>query len=64
MIYAIDANILVYAYNLDSPFNPIASVFLEEEVLTGNIRACLPYQTLYEFYAYDGSGTSGKTCTT
>lgn len=51
MIYAVDANILVYAYNLDSPFNPIASVFLEEKVLTGNIRACLPYQSLYEFYA-------------
>ncbi|MGH7909206.1 MAG: type II toxin-antitoxin system VapC family toxin [Thermodesulfobacteriota bacterium] len=51
MIYAIDANILVYAYNLDSPFNPRASAFLEEEVLTGNIKACLPYQSLYEFYA-------------
>ena len=51
MIYAIDANILVYAYNLDSPFNLRASVFLEEDVLTGNIKACLPYQSLYEFYA-------------
>ena len=51
MIYAIDANILVYAYNLDSPFNLRASVFLEEEVLTVNIKACLPYQSLYEFYA-------------
>ena len=51
MIYAIDASILVYAYNLDSPFNPRASAFLEEEVLTGNIKACLPYQSLYEFYA-------------
>jgi predicted nucleic acid-binding protein len=51
VVYAIDANILVYAYNLDSPLNPRASAFLEKEVLTGNIRACLPYQSLYEFYA-------------
>lgn len=51
MIYAIDANILVYAYNLDSPLSLRVSAFLEEEVLTGNIRACLPYQSLYEFYA-------------
>ena len=51
MIYAIDANILVYAYNIDSPLNPRASTFLEQEVLTGNIRGCLAYQSLYEFYA-------------
>jgi predicted nucleic acid-binding protein len=51
VIYAIDANILVYAYNLDSPLNPRASAFLEEDILTGNIKACLPYQSLYEFYA-------------
>ena len=51
MIYAIDANILVYAYNLDSPLNPRASAFLEEDILTRNIKACLPYQSLYEFYA-------------
>ena len=51
MIYAIDTNILVYAYNLDSPLNTRASSFLEGEVLTGNIKACLPYQSLYEFYA-------------
>ena len=47
----IDTNILVYAYNLDSQLHPRASAFLEEEVLTGNIKACLPYQSLYEFYA-------------
>jgi len=51
VIYAIDANILVYAYNLDSPFNSKAYSFLEEKVLTRYIRACLPYQSLYEFYA-------------
>ncbi len=51
MIYAIDANILVYAYNLDSQFNLKAFAFLKEEVLTGNVKACLPYQSLYEFYA-------------
>jgi len=51
VIYAIDANILVYAYNIDSPLNPRASTFLEQEVLTGNIRGCLAYQSLYEFYA-------------
>lgn len=51
MIYAIDTNILVYAYNLDSPLNTRASSFLEDEVLTGNIKACLPYQSLYEFFA-------------
>ena len=51
MIYAIDANILVYAYNLDSLLNPRASAFLEEDILSGNIKACLPYQSLYEFYA-------------
>lgn len=51
MIYAIDANILVYAYNLDSQFNLKASAFLEKEILTGNLKACLSYQSLYEFYA-------------
>jgi uncharacterized protein len=51
VIYAIDANILVYAYNLDSQFNLKAFAFLKEEVLTGNVKACLPYQSLYEFYA-------------
>lgn len=51
MIYAIDTNILVYAYNLDSSLNPKASSFLEENVLTGKIKACLPYQCLYEFFA-------------
>jgi predicted nucleic acid-binding protein len=51
VIYAIDSNILVYAYNLDSPLNSRASAFLEEDILTGNIKACLPYQSLYEFYA-------------
>lgn len=51
MIYAIDINILVYAYNLDSPLNQRASAFLEDDILTGNIKACLPFQSLYEFYA-------------
>ncbi|MBI2487381.1 MAG: PIN domain-containing protein [Deltaproteobacteria bacterium] len=51
MIYAIDTNILVYAYNLDSPLNQRASAFLEDDILTGNIKACLPFQSLYEFYA-------------
>jgi len=51
VVYAIDANILVYAFNLDSPLNPKAHAFLKEKVLTGNISACLPYQSLYEFYS-------------
>ncbi len=51
MIYAIDTSILVYAYNLDSVLNPKASSFLEENVLTGEIKACLPFQCLYEFFA-------------
>jgi len=51
VVYAIDANILVYAFNLDSPLNPKAHAFLREKVLTGSINACLPYQSLYEFYS-------------
>jgi len=51
VVYAIDANILVYAYNLDSPLNLKAYTFLKEEALAGNLRACLPYQSLYEFYS-------------
>jgi predicted nucleic acid-binding protein len=51
VVHAIDANILVYAYNLDSPLNQKAYAFLKEEVLTGNIEACLSYQSLYEFYS-------------
>ena len=51
MVYAIDANILVYAYNLDSPFHLKTYAFLKEEVLSGNLKACLPYQSLYEFYS-------------
>ncbi len=51
MVYALDANILVYAYNLDSPLNQKAYAFLKEEVLSGNLKACLPYQSLYEFYS-------------
>lgn len=51
MVYAIDANILVYAYNLDSPFHLKTYTFLKEEVLSGSLRACLPYQSLYEFYS-------------
>jgi len=51
VVYALDANILVYAYNLDSPLNQKAYVFLKEEVLSGNLKACLPYQSLYEFYS-------------
>ncbi|HWP93380.1 MAG TPA: PIN domain-containing protein [Thermodesulfobacteriota bacterium] len=51
MVYAIDTNILVYAFNLDSPLNPKAHAFLKEEVLTGSISTCLPYQSLYEFYS-------------
>lgn len=51
MVYAIDANILVYAYNLDSPLHLKTYTFLKEEVLSGSLRACLPYQSLYEFYS-------------
>ena len=51
MVYAIDTNILVYAYNLDSPHHLKAYNFLKEEVLGGKLKACLPYQSLYEFYS-------------
>jgi predicted nucleic acid-binding protein len=51
VVYAIDTNILVYTFNPDSPLNSKAHAFLKEKVLTGNIKACLPYQSLYEFYS-------------
>lgn len=51
MVYAIDTNILVYAFNLDNPLNKKAYAFLKEKVLTGIIGTCLSYQSLYEFYS-------------
>ena len=51
MVYAIDTNILVYAYNLDSPHHLKTYTFPKEEVISGNLKACLPYQSLYEFYS-------------
>ena len=52
MIYAIDANILVYASNPGQRETFLkANRFLNEQVLTGKIEACIAYQTFYEFYA-------------
>ena len=48
--YLIDSNILIYAANEDSPHQKPASQIMSK-VITGNINACLSYQTLYEFYA-------------
>lgn len=60
MIYAIDANILVYATNLGQGDTFLkANRFVNEQVLTGKIEACIAYQTFYEFYAIPPRGTAG-----
>jgi len=46
----LDANILVYAVNLDAPQHEIARQ-LRDDVVVGNIAGCLCLQVLIEFYA-------------
>jgi len=49
--YLIDSNILVYAYDVDSPYHKKAKELMDKKVLSGKINACVAHQTLYEFYA-------------
>lgn len=48
--YLIDSNVLIYASNEDSEYQPQALEVMRN-VLAGEIRACIAYQSLYEFYA-------------
>lgn len=49
-IYLIDSNILIYSVNENSPHRKPALEIMNK-VITGEVNACLSYQTLYEFYA-------------
>ncbi|MHB8579130.1 MAG: type II toxin-antitoxin system VapC family toxin [Ignavibacteriaceae bacterium] len=46
----LDANILIYAANKNSPFHKVA-VTLREKGLEGEISLCLSPKTLNEFFA-------------
>ncbi len=46
----LDTNILVHAYNDASPYQKKASKIMQKAV-TGEIKACLTSQVLYEFFA-------------
>lgn len=52
-MFAIDTNLLVYAHNTASPFNPPAKAFLEQVMNTRNVEGqlaiCFPAQVLLEF---------------
>lgn len=48
--YLIDSNILIYASNEDSEYQPQALEVMHK-VLAREIQACTAYQSLYEFYA-------------
>ena len=52
-MYALDTNLLVYAYNTASPFHPRAKVFIEkvmnERDANGMLSICIPGQVLMEF---------------
>jgi len=49
-IFLIDSNILVYAYNEDSPYHQKAAEIRDKAVL-GEIPCCLTPQNLYEFFS-------------
>ena len=49
--YLIDSNILVYSYDIDSPYYEKSMELMETRVLKGEINACIAHQSLYEFYA-------------
>ena len=49
-VYLLDANVLVYASNLDSPRYSVAQD-LREKARTGEIKACVCPQVLYEFFS-------------
>jgi predicted nucleic acid-binding protein len=52
-MFAIDTNLLIYAYNTYSEFHKEASIFLEKVMNEydeeGNLLICLPLQVLMEF---------------
>ncbi len=52
-LFAIDANLLVYAHNTDSKFHEKAAAFIEkvmnERDDDGKLSVCLPAQVLMEF---------------
>lgn len=48
--YILDSNILVYAYNEDSPCHKKAKE-IRDKSLSGEIKGCITPQNLYEFYA-------------
>lgn len=52
-MFAIDTNLLVYAHNMASPFNPPAKTFLERVMNTrnpeGQLFVCFPAQVFMEF---------------
>lgn len=48
--YLLDSNILVYAYNEDSPCHKKAKE-IRNKSLSGEIKGCITPQNLYEFYA-------------
>ncbi|MFH0775095.1 MAG: PIN domain-containing protein [bacterium] len=49
--YLIDSNILVYSYDINSPYHKKAKELMDRKVFLGKINACIAHQTLYEFYA-------------
>jgi len=49
--YLIDSNIIVYAFNITSPYHQQAKEFMNRQVLTERVDCCVAYQTIYEFYA-------------
>ena len=52
-MFAIDTNLLVYAHNANSKFNPSACLFLEKVInerdLGGRCQVCIPSQVFMEF---------------
>lgn len=49
-ISLLDANVLVYARNTQSPYHERAKA-VRDQVLTGTIAACIAPQVLWEFFA-------------
>jgi predicted nucleic acid-binding protein len=52
-LFAIDTNLLVYAYNIDSSFHKKSKTFLElvmnDRTADGKLSVCIPTQVLIEF---------------
>lgn len=65
-MYALDANLLIYAHNTASPFHPQAKALIEkvmnERDAEGKLSICIPGQVLMEFLNVITRHNSNRRC--